>query len=130
MKGLRIATAMLMVALLLGMAISVKALDLNPNTWFDHHDRDDYTYRNNDYRDFSRWDAYERERLRDAYRRHEISRDELVRLRDELNNVRSFYNDSTHDGRLGPREGQRLEDMQARVSSDIDREINEHRYHR
>jgi hypothetical protein len=126
MKGLRIATAMLMVGLLLGTAVSVKAVDLNPKTWFDHHDRDDYTYRNHDYRDFSGWNAYERERLRDAYRRREISRDELVRLRDELNNVRSFYDDSIRDGRLGPREQQRLEDMQARVSSHIDREINEH----
>ncbi len=109
----------LMFGLIFGTAALTKAAD------FDIHFGKHPGY--SSYRDdFGSWDARERDRISDAYRDRFINRYEYERLNSELGDVEAYHNQVYSKRWISPREQERLDGMEARLSTDINREINEH----
>ncbi len=77
---------------------------------------------------FSSWDARQRERIDRAMREGSITNNEYSRLSEEVSNVENFHDQAFSNGRGSDKARERLERMEARVDSDIEREISEHRY--
>ncbi len=109
----------LMFALIFGTAAITKAADFGVHFGKDH---DRY------YDNFGSWETSQRDRINDARRDNMISRSEYDRLNREVSRVEAFHNEISDRGRISDRDRDRLERMEARVNSDIEREISEHRY--
>ncbi len=110
---------LLMFGLIFGTAAVTKAADFDIH--FGKH-RGYSSYSD----DFSSWNARERDRINDAYRDRFINRYELERLNSELGNVEAYHDQVSSKGWISRREQERLQGMEARLSTDINREINEH----
>ncbi len=119
----KVMAMMLMLGLVIGPAMIAKAAD------FDIHLGKDRGYYGSNYdREFSRWDARQRDRLNDAYRDGLITDNEYNRLTGELDNVETFHNDAMSKGWMSGREQSRLDRMEARFRADVNREVTEHQY--
>ncbi len=118
---------LLMLGLVLGTAGISKSAGFGVYFGGDHDRyRSDYGYSNGYNRDFSRWQARERDRIEDAYSRGDITQFEYNKLNRELGDVEAFHDRAFTDGYISPREQRDLNRMQARVDNDINREITEH----
>ncbi len=115
----KLIAGILMFGLIFGTGAVTKAADFN------FHMGKDRDYRSS-YDNFSSWDAGQRDRVSDAYRDRMITQFEYDRLNRELGNVEAYHDQVFSKGWISHRERERLERMEARLSSDIDREINEH----
>ncbi len=114
-------TAVLMFGLIFGTGAITKALaDVDVHLGKDHGYSAHYDR-------FSSWDTRQRDRIEDAYRDRLITRYEYGRLNQEVSNVESFHGQAFSKGRISHKDQGRLEKMEARLSSDIGREVREHR---
>jgi hypothetical protein len=109
----------LMFGLIFGTAATTKAADFGIHFGKNHG----YDYRT---REFSSWDASQRDRISDEYRDRMISQTEYDRLNRELDKVEAYHDRISSKGLISRRETDRLDRMEARVNSDIPTEINEH----
>lgn len=111
----------LMFGLIFGTAAITKAAD------FGIHFGRDRGYRSYSYNDrFNSWEASQRDRINDAYRDNMITQYEYDKLNGELSRVEAYYDRISEKGWVSGSDRDRLERMEARVSSDVDREIHEH----
>ncbi len=118
---------LLMLGLLLGTAGLSKAAGFGVYFGGDHDRyRSDYGYNYGYDRDFSRWQARERDRIEDAYSRGDITQFEYSKLNRELSDVEAFHDRAFADGNISPRNQRDLNRMESRVNADINREITEH----
>ncbi len=113
-------TGILMFGLIFGTAAFTRAAD------FDIHLGKGRVYSN--YDRFCSWDARERDRIGDAYRDRVINQGEYDRLNAELGNVEAYHDQAFAKGWMSGQERERLGRMEARLDTNVDREINEHTY--
>ncbi len=117
----KLIVTVLMFGLIFGTGATTKALaDVNI------HLGKDRAYSAQDDR-FSSWDTRQRDRIEDANRDRLITRYEFDKLNQELSNVESFHDQAFSKGRISPKDQRRLEEMEGRLSANIDREVREHR---
>ncbi len=111
--------------LIFGTAAITKAADFGIHFGRDYNR--DYGYRSyNSYDNFDSWEDSQRDRINDAYRNNAITQYEFNKLNRELNQVDRFHDREMSKGWMSPQEQDRLNRMEARLNSDIDREISEH----
>ncbi len=115
----KLMVGILMFGLIFGTGAITKAAD------FDIHVGKDRAY-SSQYDRFSAWDARQRDRIGDAYRDRLITPYEYDKLSGELSNVETYHDQAFSKGWISHRERERLERMEARLNSDVRREINEH----
>ncbi len=115
----KLMVGILMFGLILGTGAIAKAAD------FDIHVGKDRGY-SSPYDRFSSWDTRQRDRINDAYRDRLISQYEFDKLGRELTNVEAYHDQAFSKGWISHRERNRLGKMEARLSADVHREINEH----